>query len=335
MGLALAWDLHYVTRPMRRDGFARFSFAVLGYNLLVIAWGAFVRASGSGAGCGAHWPLCNGEVVPQAPSVERMIEFSHRASSGLSLVLVLGMAIWSFRARDKGDPTRKAAVLSLVFVLTEALIGAGLVLFELVAHDASMKRALSMTLHLTNTFVLLGCLTMTARASVGAPRLRLTRQGIAPWLALVTLSATLVLGMSGAIAALGDTLFPAKSLAEGFASDLSPGAHLFVKLRTLHPVIATITGALVIGLATAAPILRPAATVRQASRLVFALFLAQFTAGLVNVYLLAPIWMQLVHLLLADAVWISLVLLCASLLRADHAAAGAPLAAHRVDSPAE
>jgi heme A synthase len=307
---------------MRRDGFARYCFGVLGYNLLVIAWGAFVRATGSGAGCGAHWPLCDGQVVPTAPSVERMIEFSHRASSGVALVLVLGMAIWSFRARDKGDPARKAAVFSLVFVLTEALIGAGLVLFELVAHDASMKRALSMTLHLTNTFVLLGCLTLTARAAVGAPRLRLTRQGIAPWLALLVLCLTLFLGMSGAIAALGDTLFPAKSLAEGFAQDLSPGAHLFVKLRTLHPMIATLTGAAILGLATLAPIIRPAPTVKQASRLMFGLFAAQFTAGLVNVYLLAPVWMQLVHLLLADAVWISLVLLCASLVRADHAPAG-------------
>ncbi len=305
---------------MRRDAFTRFTFVVLGYNLLVIAWGAFVRATGSGAGCGAHWPLCDGEVVPTDPSVARMIEFSHRASSGLAMVLVLAMAIWSFRARDKGDPARKAAVFSFVFVLTEALIGAGLVLFELVAHDASMKRALSMTLHLTNTFVLLTCLVLTARAATGAPRLRLTSQGVAPWLALVVMAVTLILGMSGAIAALGDTLFPAKSLSEGFAQDLMPGANLFVKLRTLHPMIATATGAALIGFVTVAPMLRRTEHVKQSARRLFVLFGAQFVLGLVNVYLLAPIWMQLVHLLMADSVWIALVLLCAELLRSDHAA---------------
>lgn len=308
---------------MRRDAFTRFTFGVLGYNLLVIAWGAFVRATGSGAGCGAHWPLCNGEVVPTAPDVARMIEFSHRASSGLSLVLVLAMAIWSFRARDKGDPARKFAVLSLVFVLTEALIGAGLVLFGLVAHDESMKRALSMTLHLTNTFVLLACLVLTARAATGAVRLRLRGQGIAPWLALAVMTLTLLLGMSGAIAALGDTLFPAKSLTEGWAQDLSPGAHLFVKLRTLHPMIATTTGAALIGFVTVAPMLRRTQAVKKSARLLFVLFGAQFVVGLVNVWLLAPVWMQLVHLLMADSVWIALVLLCASLVRTDHAAIGA------------
>ncbi len=308
---------------MRKDAFARFTFAVLGYNLLVIAWGAFVRATGSGAGCGAHWPLCNGEVLPTDPSVARMIEFSHRASSGLSLVLVLIMAIWSFRARDKGDPARRAAVFSFVFILSEALIGAGLVLFELVAHDASMKRALSMTLHLTNTFILLGCLVLTARAATGAVRLRLTSQGIAAWLSFAVLMLTLFLGMSGAIAALGDTLFPAKSLTEGFAQDLSPGAHLFVKLRTLHPMIATITGAVLIGFVTAAPMLRRTEQVKNTARFLFVLFGAQFVVGLLNVYLLAPVWMQLVHLLMADSVWIALVLLCASLMRSDHAPIGA------------
>lgn len=302
---------------MRRDGFTTYSIGTLGFNLLVIAWGAFVRATGSGAGCGAHWPLCNGEVVPRAASLERMIEFSHRASSGVALLVVVGLVVYAFRARKKGDPARRMAVLSLVFMLTEALVGAALVLLSLVAHDQSLKRAFSMSLHLTNTFVLLACLALTVRASTGAPRVRVSGQGVAAWLIGVTLLAMVVLGTSGAVTALGDTLFPAKSIAEGLAADLSTTAHVFVRLRTLHPLIATATGALVLTLAALAPVLRPAASVRREARLVGVLFVAQFALGLVNVALLAPVWMQLIHLLVADALWISVVVLSAAMLRAD------------------
>ncbi len=304
---------------MRRDFFSRFALGVLAYNLLVIAWGAFVRATGSGAGCGAHWPLCDGEIVPRAPSLARMIEFSHRASSGVALVAVVALAIVAFRARSKGDAARFWATLSVVFIFTEALVGAGLVLFELVAHDASMKRALSIVLHLSNTFILLACLTLTVRAATGAPRLRLSRQGVAPWLVAPVLLAVLFLGMSGAVAALGDTLFPAKSLADGFRQDLAATAHLFVKLRALHPMIATFTGALVVALASLAPVVRRDAHVARGSKLVFGMFAAQFLLGLVNVALLAPVWMQLAHLLVADGVWIALVLLAAAMLRDDDA----------------
>ena len=88
---------------------ARFAPLVLGWNVAVILWGAFVRASGSGAGCGAHWPLCNGEVVPRAPALETMIEFTHRATSGIALLLVFALCLWVFREKPKGHPARCAA----------------------------------------------------------------------------------------------------------------------------------------------------------------------------------------------------------------------------------
>lgn len=303
--------------------FARFAWGVLAYNLAVILWGAYVRASGSGAGCGRHWPLCNGEVVPRAESVKTLIEFSHRASSGVVLVLVVAMAAWAFRAAPKGHPVRRGAVLSLVFTLTEALVGAGLVLFELVAHDASMKRALSMALHLTNTFVLLACLSLTAYWASGGPRLRVRGQGALPWLVVPTLAGVVLLGTSGAIAALGDTLFPARSLAEGLAQDRSVTAHVFLKLRVLHPLIATVVGAACVGLGLLLPSMRPTPRVRFWARAAVTMFAVQYVAGLVNVALLAPVWMQLVHLLLADGAWISLILACGSALSEEGTASRA------------
>ena len=121
----------------------RFAWGVLAYNLLVIAWGAYVRASGSGAGCGRHWPLCNGELVPRAESAKTLVEASHRVSAGLAMIAVVALMVWTLRAVPRGHRARRASIFSAVFISGEALIGAALVLFELVAKDESMKRGLS------------------------------------------------------------------------------------------------------------------------------------------------------------------------------------------------
>ncbi len=305
--------------PLTR--FARFSWAVVAYNLAVIVWGAFVRASGSGAGCGRHWPLCNGEVLPALPKVATRIELFHRVTSGLSLVLVVVMAVWAFRAFPRRHAVRAGAAASLAFILGEALLGAGLVLFELVAHDASLKRALSMALHLTNTFFLLAALTLTAFWASGAPRVRVRRQGPMGWLLAPALAGMLLLGVSGAVAALGDTLFPARSWADGMAQDLSTTAHVFLRLRILHPFLATVTGVCIVVAAMASRHLRQGPLVAWTSRALTVVFVAQFAAGLLNLALLAPVWMQLVHLLLADLVWVALVLLAASALADEEAPA--------------
>jgi heme A synthase len=289
--------------------FARFAWGVLAYNLLVIAWGAFVRASGSGAGCGRHWPLCNGEIVPRAQRIETIVEATHRATSGIALVLVVVLAVWAWRALPAGHPGRRASVMSAVFVSGEALIGAGLVLFELVAHDASMKRALSMVLHLCNTFFLLGSLAVTAWTASVPRRERSDSGYFARMMTRGALAAVMLLAASGAIAALGDTLFPARSLGEGLAQDLSPMAHAFIRLRLLHPLIAIMTALLVMASAGIARMTHRSPTVAILSRVVTIVFAAQIGAGLLNIALLAPVWMQLLHLLLADAAWISLVLL--------------------------
>lgn len=289
---------------------------MLAYNLLVIAWGAFVRASGSGAGCGKHWPLCNGEVVPQPKSVATVIEATHRATSGLALISVVVMMVWALIVLPRGHRARRASIWSTVFIFGEALVGAGLVLFELVAHDASMKRGLSMILHLGNTFLLLGALTLTAwtltvesapasNGASSAPRSSALLRAVVG----LALAAVLFLGATGAIAALGDTLFPARSLREGLAQDLSPLAHVFLRLRVLHPFIALATGALVFLSATVVRAVSTLPRTRKLSRIVTLVFMTQFAIGLLNVSLLAPVPMQIVHLLMADATWIALVLM--------------------------
>ncbi|MCB1057985.1 MAG: COX15/CtaA family protein, partial [Acidobacteria bacterium] len=217
---------------------ARFAWTVLGVNLLVIVWGALVRATGSGAGCGSHWPLCNGEVVPLAPATQTLIEYTHRLTSGAALILVIALVLAVRRVLPKGHAARTASFWSLVLIVIEALIGAGLVIFGLVEDNASLGRAVYMALHLTNTFLLLGALTLTARwvsiPASGFPAKRNLRLGLY-W---VGVGGAIVAGISGAIAALGDTLFPATSLQQALAQDISGTAHILLRLRALHPLLA-------------------------------------------------------------------------------------------------
>jgi heme A synthase len=303
--------------------FARFAWMVLVYNLAVIAWGAYVRATGSGAGCGAHWPLCNGEVVLRAPAVETLIEFSHRASSGLALVAVVVMVLWAWRAAPKGHPVRLGAGLSLGFMLSEAALGAGLVLFQLVAQDASAARAVAVGAHLLNTFLLLAALTLTVYWASGGGRLRLA--GPSLWRVVPGAGALLVVSVAGAITALGDTLFPSASLAEGFNADLSSTSHLLIRLRTVHPVLAVMVALYLLGSVWRLADRRSSGV--PLARTLTWLVVVQLLAGAVNVVLLAPVWLQLTHLLLADVIWVTYVLLAADVLA--HAAAPAP-AAHTV-----
>lgn len=308
--------------PSRR--LARFAWVVLGYNLLVILWGAAVRATGSGAGCGRHWPTCDGQLVPSFQSIARVIEYAHRVSSGVALLLVVALGLLALRDAPRRSPVRKAALGANVFMFGEAALGAMLVLFEKVGLDASLGRAVFTALHLNNTFLLLAFLGATAWLASGGTAPRLRRTGQADWVRwplLAALLGVMLLGTSGAVAALGDTLFPSESLRAGLAQDFATTAHLFVKLRVLHPMIALAAGALVVGAAVAARRARRGdALVDALARAVGALFVAQLGAGLVNLVFLAPVWMQLVHLLIADALWLGLVWLTLATLRAPRTA---------------
>jgi heme A synthase len=317
---------------MTATRFARYAWFVLAYNLFVILWGAFVRASGSGAGCGSHWPLCNGVPVPRAPQLETIIEFAHRMSSGLSLVLVVVLVVWGFRAFAKGHPVRKAVIVVFISEMVEVLVGAGLVLLGLVARDESVARAIIMPIHLANTFLLLGSTALAAWWASGHAPIRLRSQGILGIGWVIGLAGVLFIGMSGAVTALGDTLFPAGSLIEGLRQDISPTVHALVRLRVWHPVISVAIALYVVAyLAPALAARRPGGETKNLSRIVIGLVVIQLLAGFLNVILLAPIWMQIVHLALAGAVWIALVLLGAAALAAvapqtqDAATSAAPL----------
>ena len=289
-----------------KERFERFSWAVLAYNLLVIVWGAFVRATGSGAGCGAHWPLCNGEVVPQSPSVQTLIELTHRATSGIAIVLVVIQLVCAFRIFEKGNRTRMLASMTMVFMLLEAAVGAAIVLLRHVAYDPSAARAVWISIHLINTFLLVAALTLTPW-SVRHGHERAPHRELNPAL-LVGALLVLATGVAGAITALGDTLFPAASLAEGMAADLSPTAHFLVRLRVIHPLIAVLTTLYLLGLAGFVAQTRRGTFVRPLSIALAGLLLSQIAVGLLNLWWLAPVSMQLVHLLFADFVWIAFVI---------------------------
>lgn len=301
--------------------YARFAWGVVGYNLFVIVWGAFVRATGSGAGCGSHWPLCNGEVVPQAPAVATLIEFGHRLTSGVALLLVVALVVGAWRRFPAGHAVRRAAGWSGFLMLTEALIGAGLVLLEYVADDMRVARGWWVGGHLINTFLLVAALTLVPWFAAGHAAPRWRDSGGRGVLLGAALAGVLLLGVSGAITALGDTLFPAASFAEGKAQTFSDSAHLFVRLRIWHPTLALAVGGLLALVVHAA--LRPPidATARRLGLGLGGLYALQLGLGVINVFLLAPVPVQLLHLLVSDLIWMSLVLLSATLLAARPGAA--------------
>lgn len=304
--------------------FAKYAWFIVGYNIFVILWGAWVRITGSGAGCGNHWPTCNGEVIHQPESLETFIELFHRLTSAASGILIIILVVWSFRTFAKKHPARLWAVLSLVFVIIEGLLGAALVRFELVGDNASGARAVMIALHLVNTFILLAVNVLTAWFGSGAPNYSLKQQGTLPWLLLIGLIGTCLIGSSGAITALGDTLFPSTSLLQGIQADLDPTAHFLIRLRVFHPLLAVGFGLYSAILASAYAFFRPNPATRLLSQLLIGVFVVQLVVGVFNVVLLAPGWIQLVHLFLADSFWIVQVLFSAAILAAAPATFGAP-----------
>jgi heme a synthase len=286
----------------------RFAWVVVAYNVLVILWGALVRATGSGAGCGNHWPLCNGQVIPLSPRVDTIIEFTHRCMTGGSTFLVIGLLIWTFRGTVKGQAARAGAAVSMLLLLNEAFLGALLVKLGYVTGNQSVGRMVVLSIHLSNTLLLVAALTLTARLlGTGQIGRELGARGAKKLWALLGLAATLVVGVSGSLAALGDTLFPASSLRAAFAQDFAAGAPWLLRLRGVHPASAVIAAIFVFWLITQA---KRTGSGRLAG-LVLGLLGFQFALGLADVLLLAPVWMQILHLLGADLYWVALVMLAA------------------------
>ena len=296
----------------------RFAWGVLAYFIAVILWGTLVRATGSGAGCGEHWPLCNGTVVQHSPRIDTIIEFTHRLTSGISFFSVVGLLVWTYRRTERGHLARGAAVAAVVFTLIEAILGAMLVKLGLTAQSTSPLRAPYLALHLTNTLLLLAALTLAAHM-LSRPQgyARAQIRLVAPGGAITAIITVLVVGVTGSLAALGDTLFPASSIGQALAQDFSSTSEWLVRWRWTHPTVAFVSSVFLIWLLVRAAH-KPAGEKsywdnRGLAALVLVLLAAQYVLGVLDVFLLAPVWLQVAHLLGADVLWAALVVLTARL----------------------
>jgi cytochrome c oxidase assembly protein subunit 15 len=296
----------------------RYTWAVLAYFVAVILWGTLVRATGAGAGCGNHWPLCNGTVLQHAASINTLIEFTHRVTSGLSLLAVLGLLLWTWTATERGHLARIASVASVALTVMEAILGALLVALGLTAQSQSPLRPWFLALHLTNTLLLLAGLTLTAHLlSRKTGYCWKTIRLVAPWGALLGILVVMAVGVTGSLAALGDTLFPASSLAgalsQDFAQNLTSPSGWLVRWRWTHPAIAVVASYFLVWILLRAARGAGKQTHRGLSALVVALLASVYLLGLLDATLLAPVWAQVAHLLAADSLWVALVVLTAQL----------------------
>ncbi len=309
--------------PTARDvapapAFVRGAWAFCAYLVGVVLFGAWVRITHSGAGCGAHWPTCNGQVVPLAPSVETIIEYSHRVTSGLLGVFGIVLLVAAVRRFGRGRVTW-AAVVTMLFIVFEALLGAGLVLQGLVTDNDSVARATVVALHLVNTLTLAAAAALVPWWAHDRRPLRVPVR--ASGLLGLAVLALVLTAMSGAVTALGDTLFPVQptggvGLLERVRDDLGAANHFLVRLRILHPLVAVLTAALVMAVPEwVAARTEDATTLRLARGLRHAAALEVALGGL-NIWLAAPGWLQIVHLAAAQVLWIVAIVTCASFLAA-------------------
>lgn len=267
------------------------------YTIFVIVWGAFVRASGSGDGCGAHWPTCHGDLLIKSASFKTAVEYIHRASSGLYGLLVFFLSAWTFFSNAASKRAKIAAFGVLFFTIAESLIGAKLVLSELVGNNTSSARAIVMCIHLINTLILVASnvaviffLEVKAKFKTGI----FLKYSLSKWAPVILIF--FFTGISGALAALGDTLYPSESLIKGFQMDIDPSSPWIIKVRSFHPMFAFLLTTLIIWFTDPKKVF-------GTTFIILALF--TLIVGLINLVLLAPVWMQLMHLGIVQLLWIT------------------------------
>lgn len=296
---------------------AKFAIGVTAWTILVIVWGAVTRLTFSGDGCGVHWPLCNGALVPVGQPREAWIEWFHRLTSGLVGPMVLAIIVWCYRVGPKRSPLRWAGLATLFFTLTEGWVGRKLVLDELVAGNTSVDRAIWGGIHMVNTFMLLASLTMVIWFASGRPAFRFRGQNSVGWALLLGILGITAMSVTGAISALAGMVSETTSVAQGIRQDLDPDSHFLVRMRWAHPLISTSVGILLLAVTNYVRKVRPSQDLDRLAKIVVALFISQMVLGAVNLLLMRPMSLTLFHLVLADALWITFLLSAGQALRPD------------------
>ncbi len=299
-------------RTRSLTGVCRWAWATLAFFVIVVLEGAVVRATSSGAGCGDRWPLCNGEILPHHPRLATVIEFTHRSLTGVSSAMFALLIVWTFFATQKRHPARRAVSIAGLLLLSEAVLGAVLVLKHLVERNTSALRVVMQSVHFTNTLLLLAATTVTA-VLLGPAREQFASvrsEAATRVTAILAIAATILTGATGSLAALADTVFPSPNLQAALAADFAQNSPLLIRMRWMHPAASALTTAAVLYLTLA--LWRKG---RKRLAVLLAVNIAlQIVIGTADVLLLAPTWIQVLHLLSADIFWISLVALATPLL---------------------
>lgn len=289
---------------MTRSQYKKFAFSLLIYTILVILWGAWVRISHSGDGCGDTWPLCHGRLIPEAERGKTWVEYGHRLMSGIYGLVVIYFWWVARKIYQPGHFARKAALATLIFTITEALLGAKLVLFKLVTTNDTPYRAFVMALHQVNSFMLTGAVALVAVAALSEAEIQKPSSAkqvyrFFPWLIVV-------IGITGAWASLSNSLFPTDNLWDGFMADFSSDSHFLIRIRGLHPLLALLGGgglALYFWLKAQTAEL---AVIQKRSLQMSLLLIFGILFGIATLLLHAPVWMKIVHLALAHSIWVVL-----------------------------
>ncbi|UXR63354.1 COX15/CtaA family protein [Bdellovibrio bacteriovorus] len=286
---------------MTRSEYKKFAFSLLIYTILVILWGAWVRISHSGDGCGDTWPLCHGRLIPEAERGKTWVEYGHRLMSGIYGLVVIYFWWVARKLYQPGHFARKAALATLIFTITEALLGAKLVLFKLVTTNDTPYRAFVMALHQVNSFMLTGAVALVAVAALSQAEKEMPSTKEAhrffPWIIVI-------IGITGAWASLSNSLFPAENLWDGFMADFARDSHFLIRIRGLHPLLALLGGG---GLALYFWLKAQTAeleVIQKRSLHMSLLLIFGIMFGIATLLLHAPVWMKIVHLALAHSIWV-------------------------------
>jgi len=274
------------------------SYAKAGLLLSIasILAGAFVRATGSGDGCGATWPTCKGKIIPALSDTSELIEFSHRSVSGVLLVVTL-IIFAKTRKFQKDSLVRTVTNYLTFFVIFEALIGAVIVIFEWVGLNSSLPRIIAVPIHLVNTFGLLGSYAILYK--ILQDDLQNIKNMFNKNFLLIS-SLFLLSGATGSITALADVLFPSASFVEGFLADFDRTSEVLTRLRILHPIISSTLSIVLYVYATGVRKKYNVSVKPLQILILIAVFL-----GVINVLSNIVLPLSILHLAIADFLWIS------------------------------